>query len=220
MTCKYALFDFDGTVADTKEGILSAAAYSLTFFNMTADRETLMKFIGPTLWQSYENLFGFGKEDQDEAVRRYREYYSEKGLYEASLYDGMKDMLVSLKAHGIKLGIGSSKNEIFVVRALEHFGIKDLFDVIIGSTPEGGHAGKYELIGMLMEHFGDDDVSSYIYAGDSRSDWQGAYDRGMDFIAALYDRDPSEFEGCEGKTDAHSVKEMEEIILSKAAVTA
>lgn len=215
MAYKYALFDFDGTVADTKEGILSAAAYSLTFFNMTASRETLMKFIGPTLWDSYRDLFGFDKEDQDEAVRRYREYYSEKGIYEASLYDGMKEMLEDLKNKGVKLGIGSSKNEIFVIRALEHFGIRDLFDVIIGSTPEGGHAGKYELIGMLMEHFGDECVSDYIYAGDSRSDWKGAHDHGMDFIAALYDRDPSEFSGCEGKRDAFSVKEMEDIILTK-----
>ena len=215
MTYRYALFDFDGTLADTKEGILSAAAYSLRFFGIDADRDTLMKFVGPTLWHSYETLFGFDRVKADEAVRYYREYYSEKGIYEACLYPGISEMLSQLTSAGVRLAVGSSKNEVFVTRALDHFGIREYFDIVIGSTPEGGHSSKDELIGMLMEGFGDADSSSYVYAGDSRSDMIGASKKNVDFIAALYDRDDSEFEGLVTRYEARSVEDMTRAVLGK-----
>jgi len=209
----YALFDFDGTIADTKEGIIAAADHALRTYGIEADRETLLRFVGPTLWDSFKNLFGFDQKKADEAVSRYREYYSVKGIYQASLYPGTKEMLETLRTEGVKMGIGSSKNEIYVLRALEHFGVRDYFDVIIGSTPEGGHSSKEELIGMLMESFGDASKEKYIYAGDSHTDLTGAAGRGVDFIAALYDRDESEFAGLSPTYAARSVEEMGRIIL-------
>ena len=215
MRYHYALFDFDGTVADTKEGILKAADYALRHYGITADRESLMRFVGPTLWYSFENFFGFSPEKAEEAVRYYREYYSEKGIYEASLYEYTASTLERLKGAGVKCAIGSSKNEIFVKRALSHFGIDDLFDAVIGSTPSGEHSSKYELIGLLAETLGIEDLSQGVYIGDSKSDYEGARQRGIDFIAAVYDRDPSEFDGCAVTGFARSMPHLGDIILGE-----
>ena len=213
MRYRYALFDFDGTVADTKEGILKAADHALRHYGIRADRESLLRFVGPTLWYSFENFFGFSREKADEAVGYYREYYSEKGIYEACLYEYTAATLERLKKNGVKCAIGSSKNEIFVKRALGHFGIDPLFDAVIGSTPSGEHSSKYELTGLLVEALGITDLSECVYIGDSRSDFEGARRRGIDFIAAVYDRDPSEFDGCDVEWYARSMPHLGDIIL-------
>lgn len=215
MRYAYALFDFDGTVADTKRGILHAADYALRHYGIEADEKSLMRFVGPTLWYSFETFFGFSPSDADEAVRLYREYYSERGIYEAELYEGTKETLSRLRDSGVICAIGSSKNEIFVHRALEHFGVADMFDAVIGSTPEGVHSSKYELIGLLAERLGIEDMSRCVYTGDSRSDYDGARERGMDFIAAVYDRDPSEFELCDVRWYARSMAQLGDIILGE-----
>ena len=215
MRYPFALFDFDGTVADTKNGIVHAADYALRHYGIEADEKSLLRFVGPTLWYSFETFFGFSPEQADEAVKYYREYYSEKGIYEAELYPDTLSTLQRLRDEGVTCAIGSSKNEIFVIRALSHFGADGLFDAVIGSTPEGGHSSKYELIGMLSEELGVEDLSRCVYIGDSKSDWEGAAERGVDFIAAVYDRDVSEFSGCDVKWYARSMAELGQIILGE-----
>ena len=213
MKYKYAFFDFDGTVADTKRGIMNSAKQALQQFGITTDEETLRSFVGPTLWHSFETLFGFDYEKQNEAVDFYREYYTEKGMYEAEIYPGMKELLANLKAKGIKLGIASAKNEICVIDSCKHYGVYDMFDVIAGSFENGDRSSKDELIAYLMEQMGLKDISECVFVGDSHTDFNGANALGMDFIAALYDRDSSEFEGLECEYYANTVQDIGNIIL-------
>lgn len=215
MKYKYAFFDFDGTVADTKLGIMNCAEYALSHFGIKTDENTLRKFVGPTLWHSFETLFGFDIERQNEAVNIYRERYDQKGMFEAEIYPGMRELLTNLKSHGVKLGIASAKNEICVVKCCEYFGLCDFFDIIAGSFENGDRASKDELISYIIEQIGVKDISECVFIGDSHTDYEGANALGMDFIAALYDRDESEFDKMNCEYYARSVEDIGRIILDE-----
>ncbi len=213
MKYKYVFFDFDGTVADTKRGIIDGASYALRQFGIDADSDTLYKFVGPTLWHSFETLFGFDYDQQQKAVDIYREYYYEKGMYEADIYPGLMEILKELKDSGCILGIASAKNEKCVVKSCEYYGVNDLFDAVVGSFEDGGRSGKYELIEELMRQLSVEDVSQCLFIGDSHTDFEGADLIGMDFVAALYDRDDSEFEGKNCTYYAHFVDDIKKIVM-------
>lgn len=210
------IFDFDGTIADTKEGIIKGAKYALDKLNIAVenDRELLV-FVGPTLWYSFETFYGFDKELQNEAVAYYREYYHSKGIYEAHLYDGIKELLDSLIQKNVKLGIASMKMQNSVEHALEYMGVIDYFDVIMGSMPDGTRSDKAELISMVLQNMELNELDRAVFVGDSRTDAIGAYECNLDFIAALYDRELSEFDGIEITKTAYSIKELSEILLDE-----
>lgn len=208
MKYQYILFDFDGTVADTKQGIYDSASYTLSQFGITTDKETLRKFVGPTLWHSFETLFGFDRAEQERAVNIYREHYSEIGMFEAELYPNMLSTLKNLKSNGYKLGIASAKNESSVLKACKFLGIYDLFDLILGSFENGERSDKKSLIDALCVGLKVDDMSKCVYIGDSYTDYIGANEHNMDFIAALYDRDESEFDGYECSYKAYEVGDI------------
>ena len=84
------LFDLDGTLTDPGEGITNSVVYALKKFNIKIkDKSELNKFIGPPLLQSFMNYFSFSKNDAQTAVKFYREYFSEKGIFENKLYNGI-----------------------------------------------------------------------------------------------------------------------------------
>ena len=94
------IFDLDGTVIDSGPGVTHAVQYSLNKMGITVeDAGSLKHFIGPPLYDSYQRYYGFDKAQQDRAIEYYREYYEEKGVHENSLYDGMEQVLSSLKKH-------------------------------------------------------------------------------------------------------------------------
>lgn len=213
MKYKHILFDFDGTVADTKAGIYDSAGYTLKQFGINADNETLRKFVGPTLWHSFETLFGFDRAQQERAVEIYREHYAKVGMYEAEIYTDMLELLKVLKDKGFKLGIASAKNEICVLKACEYLKIYDIFDCIIGSYENGDRSDKKSLIEALCDKLGTDNPNECVYIGDSFTDCIGATEHNMDFIAALYDREDAEFDGYDCTYKAYSVNDILKYVL-------
>ena len=106
------LFDFDGTVADTGKGIFGGVYHTLAHMGLEPPpEEKLRYFIGPPLHDSFQTVFGFDAETSDAAVKKYREYYREKGMFELTFYDGMEELLVRLRVSGVKTGIASAKPE-------------------------------------------------------------------------------------------------------------
>ena len=96
----YVLIDLDGTITNPKEGITKSLQYALKAMNIhIEDRDSLTRFIGPPLWESFKS-FGFTDEEVDMAVGKYREYYLVKGIYENELYEGMENLLTRLKQAG------------------------------------------------------------------------------------------------------------------------
>ena len=147
---RYAIFDFDGTLADTGAGVFASVQYALrSMGEPELDSETLKYFIGPPLETSFSVKCGLDSERCHEAVEKYREYYSTKGIYELEFFPSTLQTLRELKAAGVKTAVGSSKPELFINRILEHFGISDLFDFVSGATFGEPHADKTVIISRM-----------------------------------------------------------------------
>ena len=147
------LFDLDGTVSDTKPGIMNSVQYSLNALGIEVPPfDTLERFIGPPLRQSFRECFGFDDALTEIAVRKYREYYGETGLYENFLYPGMECLLKKLHGEGRALAIATTKAAVYAERILERLGIARYFAFIAGSELDGSRSDKAELIRYAMEN--------------------------------------------------------------------
>ena len=115
MTKKYILFDLDGTITDSSEGITKSVQHALKKLGVEEnDQAMLRRFIGPPLDESFEKFYGLDKETALKAVDYYRERYSDKGIYENVLFDGIEDMLAGLKNDGYVVALATCKPDIYV----------------------------------------------------------------------------------------------------------
>ena len=145
--CKTVLFDLDGTLTDPGEGITKSVQYALKKFGVeVADRTALYPFIGPPLDASFQKYYGFSPEKAQKAIEYYREYFKPTGIFENVVYDGVPEMLDSLKNAGLALAIATSKPEPFAVQIAEHFGLSKYFCHIVGSNLDGTRVKKAEVI--------------------------------------------------------------------------
>lgn len=180
------LFDFDGTVADTGKGIFNAVRYaveSLGFEPLTD--ASLRTFIGPPIYDSFKRECGMNDEQSEEAVRKYREIYSEKCIYEFELYEGIDALIRDIKANGIKLAIASSKPEKFIRRLVAQLGYDEIIDFISAPTFDEDHMSKRELINNAVNALGVK-KSRTIMVGDRLFDINGANEAGVDSIGAVF----------------------------------
>ena len=146
------LFDLDGTLTDPAIGITNSVSYALKKWNIEVScRSELYKFIGPPLVDSFCKYYGFSKDDADLAVKYYREYFADKGLFENSVYDGVIEMLTELKKRGKRLIIATSKPELFSKRILEHFELDGYFDFLAGATMDSSRVKKADVIAYAIK---------------------------------------------------------------------
>ena len=184
----YLIFDFDGTVADTGEGILKSLQYSFVAMgDPEPELSDLKKFIGPPVFYSDTHFYGISEDRVDLYVKKYRERYREKGIYESKVYDGLKDLLVSLKEKNIKVGIASSKPENLIYSVSDYLGITDMFDVIVGVKSDNSkHSTKAGLIAQAMQELGAQDKNKVLMVGDRLFDIDGAHEAGLKCCGALW----------------------------------
>lgn len=180
------LFDFDGTVFDTGEGITKSVQYALKKQGIDADISELGYFVGPPLFDSFKNGFNMTDEQAAQAVVDYRERYKPIGLYECRIYDGIDELLKQLKSMGCKLGIATAKPLHMAETLLKYGNVYDYFDVYCGS-PENVHGRtKPEIITEALEKLGVTDKDSVIMIGDTKFDILGAHDVGVKAIGVSY----------------------------------
>lgn len=181
------LFDFDGTVADTGCGIFNGIRYALNAFGMPMPEEhTLRRFIGPPLHDSFKEIFGMDAARCAEAVKIYREYYVRQGMFELTVYDGMRELLARLHERGTRLGIASSKPEVFLRQITAHLELDDLFDVVAGSDIQYIHSDKAGIIRRAMETLALADAERALMVGDRYFDIEGAKSVGIDSVGVLF----------------------------------
>lgn len=186
---KYAFFDLDGTLTQSEFGIVAAVVRALTHFGIdTQNKEILKKFIGPPLYVSFHDLYGFSEEKTEEAIRIYRDYYAREGVFQAPLYDGVKEMLAELKKSGCRLVITTSKPEKLALTVAEIDGITDFFDGIIGPKLDEHNPNKAILIRRAMQklELTESDLERMIVVGDRFYDIEAANEIGIDSIGVLY----------------------------------
>lgn len=180
------IFDFDGTICDTGEGILKSAQYALEAFGYEVpDYKELTYFIGPPLLVTFQEKFGADPATADELVKKYRERYTNKGLLESCLYDGIKELLASLKKENIKLGIASSKPQDYVEALLDHFGIRSYFDVICGVSFTADCESKANIISRCVKEL-EIPGNEILMAGDKSYDIDGAKANLIDSAGVLW----------------------------------
>ncbi|TCK98740.1 phosphoglycolate phosphatase [Natranaerovirga hydrolytica] len=187
MKYKTILFDLDGTVTDPKVGITKSVRYALEKNNMEVHSlEALEKFIGPPLKDSFMKYYDVDEATAMHLINDYREYFTDKGIFENKLYDGMIDLLKALKDKDYTVAIATSKPTVFARRIIGHFGLVNYFDEVIGSNLDGTRINKAEVITSVMEQLNITNTNQTIMIGDREYDIRGAHENKIDSIGVAY----------------------------------
>lgn len=143
----YILFDLDGTLTDPKEGITRCVQYALKHFGIDEpDLDALTRFIGPPMRQSFREFYGFDDEKVEEAMVKYRERFNTVGIFENGAFEGVHQMLDTLKKKGKIIALATSKPEVQALRILEKYDLLKYFDCAVGSELDGTRGEKAEVI--------------------------------------------------------------------------
>lgn len=185
---KNLFFDFDGTIANTQEGIVNALEYMVNDLQMEhLGVDTYKKFIGPSLVDSLEKFYpDFPKTRYQEAVKSFQSYYNTKGVYQLELYPGMKDMLQQLKDAGYNLYISSVKTESMLKILIPNLGLDDYFEGFYGQSEDGLTRNTKPAIlkyGLDESKSAADDS---IMIGDRMTDMQGGVQNDVHTLGITY----------------------------------
>lgn len=190
----YVLFDFDGTVFDSAEGITKSVQYALGKMGIEAELKDLMCFAGPPLDEMFSLRYGMSPEQARRAVELYRERYTPIGWAECSPFPGMHELMGRLRKKGIKLAVATSKPRHFAQRILEKYDMQNDFDIICGSELDGTRGQKWEVIEYALSQFGIA-PSEAIMVGDRKYDVIGAKKCGVPCIGVRFGyAEPGELE--------------------------
>lgn len=183
---KYVLVDLDGTITDSEEGVTKCIKYALEYYGIQVpDIKALRKYIGPPITYSFKDA-GLPDELVDAGIAKYRERYNSIGLYEASIYDGVPEMLQALRESGKKLILATSKPLMFASKVMEHFKMDVLMDDLCGADSDRNRNEKADVINYIFEKHGITDKSEVIMVGDTKYDVEGANLCGIDTIGVLW----------------------------------
>ena len=185
---KAILFDLDGTLTESGEGITKSVQYALEKIGKPEENlEKLKVFVGQPLLEQFMKYAQIDEETARQAVAYYRERYADVGIYENQVYPGVENMLKTLRNRGYRLAVASSKPEYFVTKVLEHFHLTEYFDKIVGSEMNGARTSKAEVIEETLRRL---NLSAHrreaVMIGDREHDILGARACGLDCVAVSY----------------------------------
>ena len=208
---KAILFDLDGTLTDSGEGIMNCAKLALEHYNLPIPSEAeLRTFVGPPLHESFIR-FGVPAEEADNAVKIYRSRYIPIGKFENHPYEGIWDTLEKLKALGHTLYVATSKPEAMSVEILEHFDLAKYFDIIAGASFDRTRSTKEDVIAYLLSQCGDYDEK--IMVGDTAFDVIGAKVHGIPTVGVSWGYGKVEDMVAAGAVSiAHSMDELYQML--------
>lgn len=181
---KAILFDLDGTLTDSGEGILNCAALALAHFGLPVpSREEMRVFVGPPLDETFRK-FGVPADKTEEAIAVFRSRYIPIGKYENTPYPGIRELLEALTERGCHLYVATSKPEVMAQDILEHFDLARYFVRICGATLDGTRVAKEAVIAYLLEQSGE--KKDMVMVGDTQYDVLGAKSHGIPCIGVRW----------------------------------
>lgn len=185
---EHILFDFDGTLFDSSKGVFKSFAHVAEHYGVKAGEELFATMIGPPLYESFNRCFHIPQEKIHEAIDVYREYYTQGGLYECTVYDGIPELIQELRRAGKKVYVATSKPEVYARKIIEHKGMTQLFDFIGGSDEEEKvRVNKIDVINYVLETNGlEDKKESVLMIGDRFYDVEGAHQAGIKCMGILW----------------------------------
>lgn len=184
---KYVFFDLDGTLSDSGLGITNSVAYALKKMGVGEVRRSwLYKFVGPPLLESFEKFCGLSEKDAMLAVKHYREYYRERGIFENCMYEGVGELLRNLFEQKRTLALATSKPQVFAEQILDSYGIRKYFHSVVGSNLDGTRVRKDEILEHALAKCGVCDLSRAVMVGDREYDILGAKRAGVRSLGVTY----------------------------------
>ena len=185
MNKKYILFDLDGTLTDSGEGITKCVVYALEKFGIKEKPENVKHFVGPPLKENFMLSYNLTEEQATDAVEFYRERYTPIGIFENYPYEGIKELLAELKEKGFVLLVATSKPLVHAERVLEKYELYSYFDYVLGSQLHGSE-NKTDIMKEVIKKAEVKDLSQVVMVGDTIFDIEGARNVGVDVIAVAY----------------------------------
>lgn len=181
----HIIFDLDGTLTDPMIGITKSVQYALRRYGIEEpDLRKLTPFIGPPLTDSFQKYYSFSPAQAREAVLVYREYFTERGIFENEEIPGIREMLNGLRAAGKQLFVATSKPELFARRIIRHFQMEDYFLFVGGADMEETRVKKGDVIRYVMEEK-KITAETAVMVGDREHDIIGAKENGLESIGVL-----------------------------------
>jgi phosphoglycolate phosphatase len=204
---KAILFDLDGTLTDSGEGIMKCAKLALDNYGIDVPNfEDLRVFVGPPLVDSFVR-FGVPAEEANNAVAIYRSRYLTVGKFENFPYPGIEALLQKLKADGHSLYVATSKPESTSIEILEHFGLAGYFDIICGATMDTSRNSKAKVIAYLLSQTGR--AEHTVMVGDTAFDVIGARAHGIPTVGVSWGYGKvSDMEEAGAAAIAHTMDEL------------
>lgn len=185
MSLKGVIFDLDGTLLDTSEGIIDAVKYTIRKLNYSELEDNKIKeFIGPPIQKSFEKFFNCSISEAQEAANIFRNYYKTNSLLKASPYPGIYELLSYIKENGCALAVATYKREDYALELLKEFGFDDYCSVMHGAD-NMNEMTKADIIKLCIEELGIE-AEETIYVGDTEGDYLGARECGMGFVGVSY----------------------------------
>ena len=215
MKYKYLLFDLDGTLCDTKIGVQRCFNYALSFFGKEEkDYSVLDDVIGPPILDSLM-VRGLSKEDAEKGLEKYRERYNKIGIFEElKVFNGMEEVLRKCKEKGYIISTATSKPEHYAKLILEKLDIAKYFDLIAGASFDESRNTKEKVLEYTMEKLNVKNKSDVLLIGDTKFDFLGAIDVGIDAVGIRFGyAKMGELEMYKNSGIFDTAKELEEFLM-------
>lgn len=210
----HILFDLDGTLTDSAEGVTRSVQHALKQYNISATLKELKSFIGPPLHHSFIEVYGFSTDEAHRAVEHYRDYYRDVGIYENKVYPDIPELLENLNKKNKKVHLATSKPTIFAEKILNYFRLDHYFTTIAGSNLDGTRVEKKEVIAHVLEKNGELKTKETIMIGDRKHDIIGAKAWNLDSIGVTYGYGSlQELQKAGSTMIAKSVPELQKLLL-------
>lgn len=181
-----AVFDVDGTLLDTREGVLASVEHAIRKFGYPMpEPEVLRSFIGPPIQDSFARTYQLDKTQADAMAAEFRLSYKDVNLTKAEPYEGIYELMEELVKRGIRIAVATYKRQDYAERILKYFGFDRYSNILYGSDFEG-KLKKMDIIQKCMKDLGSTDYTNAVMIGDSWHDANGAEQIGVDFIGVTY----------------------------------
>lgn len=181
----HVIFDLDGTLADSSAGILWSFRATLETIGLPADEALLRRLIGPPLGESFR-ILGVDEKKVDEVVEIYRDFYAERGVHEAQLYEGVATTLAALSEQGVRLGVATAKRVDFARQMLTTLGVANHFDEIGGASEDLRVTSKFDIMSIVMDRWSLGHSFDVWMVGDRHYDMVAARAHDVQAVGALW----------------------------------
>lgn len=210
-------FDFDGTIFDTSPGIFASMECVVKHYQLNYDQSTFIKMIGPSLKESFTTIFHLPEEEVPNAIKVYRSFYSEEGMFMCNLYPGVIELIQTLKENNKKIFVATSKPEFYTRQILEKKELLHLFDYVGGADlEEKNRISKVDVINYVLDQNNlQNSLNTCLMVGDRKYDIEGAHQAHIKAMGILWGfGNKEEFNKCNADFICSTPQDVQNFILS------